>query len=132
MAKCGGGLRSGSVDGDRMGLALGADGQHGTTATGRGQALASDRAHAPEILALVEERPDLTLSEIAAHLEQAHGLRVCRQRWTHLIAVDTATPKRSAALRRVIPPSTAAITRCRKSPERGLVMQAGLLHQPAF
>ena len=36
-----------------------------------------------------------------------------------------------AAARRDIPPSTAAITRWRKSLERGLDMQAGLLHQPA-
>ena len=33
-------------------------------------------AHAQEILALVEETPDMTLAEIAASLEQAHGLRV--------------------------------------------------------
>ena len=33
-------------------------------------------AHADEILALVEETPDLTLAEIATHLEAAHGLRV--------------------------------------------------------
>jgi transposase len=32
-------------------------------------------AHGEEILALVEETPDMTLAEIAAHLEQAHGLR---------------------------------------------------------
>jgi len=32
--------------------------------------------HADEILALVDETPDLTLAEIAAHLERAHGLRV--------------------------------------------------------
>jgi transposase len=35
-------------------------------------------AHADEILALVEETPDLTLAEIVAHLEQAHGLRVAQ------------------------------------------------------
>ena len=35
-------------------------------------------AHAEEILTLVEERPDMTLAEIAAHLEQAHGLRVAQ------------------------------------------------------
>jgi transposase len=35
-------------------------------------------AHAEEILTLVEETPDLTLAEIAAHLEQAHGLRVAQ------------------------------------------------------
>jgi len=33
-------------------------------------------AHAEEILALVEETPDMTLAEIAAHLENEHGLRV--------------------------------------------------------
>jgi transposase len=32
--------------------------------------------HADEILALVEETPDMTLAEIAAHLESLHGLRV--------------------------------------------------------
>ncbi|MFQ6018870.1 MAG: IS630 family transposase [Kiloniellaceae bacterium] len=32
--------------------------------------------HADEIQALVEETPDMTLAEIAAHLEAAHGLRV--------------------------------------------------------
>ena len=34
--------------------------------------------HAEAILALVEERPDMTLAEIAAHLEQAHGLLVAQ------------------------------------------------------
>jgi len=33
-------------------------------------------AHAEEILALVEETPDMTLAEIAIHLENEHGLRV--------------------------------------------------------
>jgi len=35
-------------------------------------------AHGLELLALVEERPDMTLAEIAAHLERAHGLRVAQ------------------------------------------------------
>ncbi|MGH6915969.1 MAG: IS630 family transposase, partial [Geminicoccales bacterium] len=35
-------------------------------------------AHGREILALVGEKPDLTLAEIAAHLERAHGLRVAQ------------------------------------------------------
>jgi transposase len=30
-------------------------------------------AHAPEILALVARRPDITLEEIAAHLDETHG-----------------------------------------------------------
>ena len=33
-------------------------------------------AHAEEILALVEETPDMTLAEIAAHLKNEPGLRV--------------------------------------------------------
>lgn len=33
-------------------------------------------AHGEEILALVAETPDMTLAEIAAHLDRAHGLRV--------------------------------------------------------
>jgi len=32
--------------------------------------------HAGEILALVEVTPDITLGEIALHLDEAHGLRV--------------------------------------------------------
>ncbi len=35
-------------------------------------------AHGDEILALVDEAPDMTLAEIAAHLEGAHGLRVAQ------------------------------------------------------
>jgi len=35
-------------------------------------------AHGDEILALVEKTPDMTLAEIAAHLERAHGLRVAQ------------------------------------------------------
>jgi transposase len=32
-------------------------------------------AHAGEILALIEERPDITLAEIAAHLARHHGFK---------------------------------------------------------
>jgi transposase len=35
-------------------------------------------AHAEEILALIEETPDITLAEIALHLEEAHGLKVAQ------------------------------------------------------
>ena len=35
-------------------------------------------AYADEILALVDEKPDTTLAEIAAHLEGSHGLRVAQ------------------------------------------------------
>ena len=33
-------------------------------------------AHGEEILALIDEQPDLTLAEIATHLKQAYGLMV--------------------------------------------------------
>jgi transposase len=33
-------------------------------------------AHGEEILALIEAQPDMTLAEIAAHLDGAHGLKV--------------------------------------------------------
>ena len=33
-------------------------------------------AHGDEILALIDETPDMTLAEIVAHLKQAHGLVV--------------------------------------------------------
>ncbi len=35
-------------------------------------------AHAEEILALVDEMPDITLGEIADHLDEAHGLTVAQ------------------------------------------------------
>jgi transposase len=35
-------------------------------------------AHAEEILSLIEDRPDMTLAEIAAHLEQTQELRVAQ------------------------------------------------------
>jgi hypothetical protein len=49
-----------------------------------------------------------------------------RQARTHLIAVEIATLNRSAAARRDIPPSTAAITRPRKSSPYVLAIAAGL------
>jgi hypothetical protein len=59
------------------------------------------------------------------------GAPVSRQHFTQRTALETETPNRSAAARRDIPPSTASITRPRRSSQRGLIMQAGLLHQPA-
>src|SRR3954470_8952587 len=56
-------------------------------------------------------------------------LPVSRQRRTHFTAVDAAIPNRSAAARRLMPPATASISRSRRSLDRGLVMQAGLLCQ---
>ena len=56
----------------------------------------------------------------------AHTDPSCRHALTHRIEVATATPNRSAAPRRDIPPSTAAIRRERRSSESDLAMQAGL------
>ena len=35
-------------------------------------------AHAEEILALIDESPDMTLAEIAGHLEARHGFKVAQ------------------------------------------------------
>ena len=56
----------------------------------------------------------------------AHTDPLCRHALTHRIEVATATPNRSAAPRRDMPPSTAAIRRERRSSESDLAMQAGL------
>ena len=37
-------------------------------------------AQAAAVLALVEETPDMTLAEIAAHLESEHGVRIAKRR----------------------------------------------------
>ncbi len=44
----------------------------------RGGDLRSRRieAHADEVLGLIEATPDITLEELAGHLDEAHGLRV--------------------------------------------------------
>src|ERR1700745_2076243 len=55
-----------------------------------------------------------------------------RQARTQRIALDTAMPKRSAAALQEIPPSTAAITRERRSWDSARVMQAGLPPQQAW
>jgi len=57
-------------------------------------------AHAPEILALVEERPDLTLAEIAAHLEHAHGLRVAQSTVWRFFRRHDITVKKNRARQR--------------------------------
>lgn len=57
-------------------------------------------AHAAEILALVDETPDLTLAEIAAHLEQAHGLRVALSTVWRLFERHAVTLKKNRARQR--------------------------------
>lgn len=57
-------------------------------------------AHAEEILALVDERPDLTLAEIAAHLERAHGLRVALSTVWRFFERHAVTLKKNGARQR--------------------------------
>ncbi len=60
----------------------------------RGGDLRSERieAHADEVLALIEETPDLTLEEVAGHLDEAHGLKVSQSTvWRLLDRQDEAT-----------------------------------------
>ena len=51
---------------------------------------------------------------------------------TQRTAVATLTPKRSAAARRDVPPSTTVIRRERRSWDKVFAMLAGLLVQPAW
>lgn len=57
-------------------------------------------AHAEEILALVEETPDITLAEIAEHLEGAHGLRAAQSTVWRLLDRHGQTFKKNRARKR--------------------------------
>jgi len=57
-------------------------------------------AHAEEILALIEETPDITLAEIAEHLEEAHGLRVAQSTVWRLLDRHGQTFKKNRARKR--------------------------------
>lgn len=54
-------------------------------------------AYSQEILALVEEVPDITLAEIAAHLDQAHGLQVAQSTVWRLLDRHGMTFKKNRA-----------------------------------
>ena len=58
------------------------------------------KAYAVKILALIDETPDITLSEIAAHLEEAHGLRVAQSTVWRLLDRHDMTLKKNRARRR--------------------------------
>ncbi len=53
-------------------------------------------AHAEEVLALIAETPDITLSELSGHLEQAHGLRVALSTVWRLLDRHGMTFKKTA------------------------------------
>ena len=57
-------------------------------------------AHAEEVLTLVEETPDITLAELAAHLEDAHGLRVAQSTVWRLLDRHGQTFKKNSARKR--------------------------------
>ncbi len=57
-------------------------------------------AHAEGILALVEETPDMTLAEIAAHLHAAHGLKVAHSTVWRLLDRHGMTLKKNRACSR--------------------------------
>ncbi len=57
-------------------------------------------AHAEEILALVDETPDLTLAEIAEHLERGHGVAVSQSAVWRLLDRRGLTLKKNRARKR--------------------------------
>ena len=61
-------------------------------------------AHADELVALVDDRPDMTLAEIAAHLEGAHGLRVAQSTVWRFFERRDITFKKNRARQRTAAP----------------------------
>ena len=54
-------------------------------------------AHAEEILALIEATPDITLGELAEHLDEAHGLTVAQSTVWRLLDRHAMTVKKNRA-----------------------------------
>ena len=61
-------------------------------------------AHAAAILALIEERPDVTLVEIASHLDKVHGLKVAPSTVWRLLDRHGMTFKKNRARQRAAAP----------------------------
>ncbi len=61
-------------------------------------------AHAGEILALIEARPDITLGEIALHLDETHGLRVAQSTVWRLLDRHGITFKKNRARQQTATP----------------------------
>ncbi|MFC7331869.1 hypothetical protein [Rhodocista pekingensis] len=57
-------------------------------------------AHAAEILALIEAKPDTTLAEMAAHLERAHGVRAALSSVWRLLDRPGMSVRKNRARRR--------------------------------
>ena len=65
-------------------------------------------ARAETVLALVEETPDMTLAEIAVHLESAHGVRVIPEHGVALLP----PPRHHLQKKRLTPTSSNVLTCC--------------------
>ncbi len=61
-------------------------------------------AHADEVLALIAETPDITLGEIALHLEETHGLTVAPSTVWRLLDRHGMTFKKNRARQRAAAP----------------------------
>tara|TARA_R110000822_G_scaffold124589_1_gene259044 strand:+ start:106 stop:486 length:381 start_codon:yes stop_codon:yes gene_type:complete len=61
-------------------------------------------AHSEEILALIEEMPDITLVEIAERLKEAHGLKVAQSTVWRLLDRRGMTFKKNRARQRTATP----------------------------
>ncbi len=61
-------------------------------------------AHAEEILALVDGTPDITLSEIALHLDATHGLKVAQSTVWRLLDRHAMTFKKNRPRQRTTAP----------------------------
>ena len=84
-------------------------------------------AYATAVLALIEETPDLTLAEIATHLEDAHGLRVSQSTVWRFFHRRGITYKKNRACQRAAAPRRAATPpRLVRNPARPRPRQAGL------
>jgi transposase len=57
-------------------------------------------AHAGEILSLIDETPDMTLGEIAAHLEREHGVKAAQSSVWRLLDRHGMTVKKNRARQR--------------------------------
>ena len=57
-------------------------------------------AHADEVLGLIDETPDITLEELAGHLDAAHGLRVAPSTVWRLLDRHGMTFKKNRARQR--------------------------------
>ena len=57
-------------------------------------------AHAAEILGMVGETPDITLSELAEHLDEAHGLKAAQSTIWRLLDRHGMTFKKNRARQR--------------------------------